>query len=254
MADLKPSYLQAKGGPYDYFPSTDATQRIQPGVPQPQPFNLQVQAPPPVPSLPPLNISVAGQRAPASQQRTTSPAAPTNALPKGVPANAIPVIRGLELSYDIPGTGQRLYPTLGGGVSEFSPSERLELARYTEPAQIGADAAVRGAGIRAGADVTGARIAAESAKFRTLAELSGGTAASGQEVVPNPAGPAFPSSVVTTFSQREIDPSTGMVTGFKPIGPAAQRAAQPREGMTGTIGGRQFVVRNGQRVWTDGKP
>lgn len=270
MADIYPSYIAAKGMPYDpltgrpentLYPSANAVAPRPAAQAEPKPFNLQFAPPPAPPSLPPLNVNVAGQRAAAGQPRATAPA-PVRAAPaapdlgfgtpKGIPTNAIPVIRGLELSYDVPGTGQRLYPTLNGGASEFSPSERLELARYTEPAQIGADASVRGAGIRAGADVAGARLAAESNRFNTLATLGATPRPFGSEVVPDPTTGLGIS--VPTYGVPKINRGTGAVEGFTPIGAAAQRAAGPREGATGTIGGRQFVVKNGQRVWTDGKP
>lgn len=259
MADIYPSYIAAKGMPYDpltgrpentLYPSANAV-APRPAQPEPKPFNLQFAPPPSVPNLPPLDISVAGQRAPAAlQPRAPAALAAANGNPKGIPANAIPVIRGSELSYDIPGTGQRFYPTVDGRVSEFSPSERLELARYTEPAQIGADASVRGASIRAGADVQQARIGAESNRFNTLTTLGATPRPFGSEQNPeSPFAPALP-----TYGVPRINPVSGAVEGFTPIGAAAQRATQPREGATGTIGGRQFVVKNGQRVWTDGKP
>lgn len=253
MADIYPSYLAAKAGPYDYFPRTDATQRIPTGVPAPQPFNLQMQPPPPLPSLPPLNISAAGGRTQSAAPRAAAPVSPAAAsdLPRGIPSNAIPVIRGGEfgatLSYDIPGTGQRLYPTLGGGVSEYSPVERLELARYTEPAQIGADAAVRGAGIRAGADVQQSRIAAEANRFNTLATLGATPRPFGSELVPDPVtglGVAVP-----TYGVPRINQGTGAVEGFAPIGPgAARQQSAPREGATGTYQGQKVIYKNGKWV------
>lgn len=249
---LLPNYLTKYGEPRATY---------QPGgakpmqVPEPQPFNLQF-APPPAVRVPPLNLGAVSTNAVAAR----SPAQPKlpslgvdgNPLPKGVPANAIPVIRGMELSYDIPGTGQRLYPTLNGGVSEYSPEQRLELARYTEPANINAQAGIREAGIRAGAELGAARLAQQGAQFRALAELGATPRPFGATVVPDPTTGLGIS--VPTYGVPKINSATGAVEGFSSVGPEAQRTAAPREGATGTIGGRQFVVKNGQRVWTDGKP
>lgn len=237
------------------YPNTNAVAARPAAQPEPQPFNLQFAPPPALPSLPQLNVNVAGGRTATGQSRVAAPASPpalANGDLKGIPANAIPVLRGTELSYDIPGTGQRLYPTLGGGVSEYSPSERLDLARYTEPANIHAQAGIREAGIRAGAELSSARIAQQGAQFRTLAELGATPRPFGAEVVPDPTTGLGIS--VPTYGVPKINTASGAVEGFTPIGAAAQRAAGPREGATGTINGRQFVVKNGQRVWTDGKP
>lgn len=242
-------------GAYGYgrgAPATDATRAIQPSQQtqaQPQPFNLQLAPPPAPPQLPPLSINVAGaQRTGSPAARAAAPTAPVDEFtpPKGIPANAIPVLRNGELSYDIPGTGQRLYPTLGGGASEYSPAERLDLARYIEPARIGAEASVRGAGIRAGADVQSARLAQEGAKFRTLAELGATPRPFGSELVQDPAtglGVALP-----TYGVPKINANTGSVE-FSPIGAAAARQqSAPREGATGTYGGKKVVYKGGKWV------
>jgi hypothetical protein len=140
----------------------------------------------------------------------------------------------MDLSYDIPGTGQRLYPTINGGVSQYNPDQRFELARYTEPAQIHAGAEVQSAGIRSAGEVaatTGAaRIAQAGALQRDILQANTTTRQSGQDSFIDSLGVPH---TVTTYVAPQIDAQnpTGLPT-FAPVGPSAQRASQkPQPGM-----------------------
>ena len=230
MADesLFPTYLTAGGDPRAIYQAGGTRPIAAPAAPvQPQPFKLNY-LPPPAPYIPPLPTITtqthAGKPVPATTPLGSPPA--DNGLPKGVPANAIPVIRGGEngavLSYDIPGTGQRLYPTLRGGASEYTPEQRFDLARYTEPAQIRAGAEVQSAGIQAGGGIRQAQIASDTNRFNTIATLSNIPHPYGAEVNPvSPFAPALP-----TYGLPQINPATGLNTGSTLIGAAAQRAAE----------------------------
>lgn len=234
--------------------STNAVAPAANQVPEPKPFNLTFAPPPSVyiPPLPVANVRTqSGQPTPRATPLGTPPS--DNGLPKGVPANAIPVIRGMDLSYDIPGTGQRLYPTLQGGVSEYNPEQRFQLAQYTEPAQIRAGAEVQSAGIRSAADVKAAlgaqQIAQQGANTRELIQAQTRSVPIGTSIDTS-AGYAVP---VTNYGLPTLDPNNP-TAGVKitPFGPSAQRS-QLQEGATGTQNGRPVKVVNGKLVYTDNK-
>jgi hypothetical protein len=132
----------------------------------------------------------------------------------------------MDLSYDIPGTGQRLYPTINGGVSQFNPEQQFELARYVEPERIRAGAEVQSAGIRSGGEVAAAlgaaRIGQEGAFKRQLLETTATPRPFGTEAYHDPnTNLTVP---LPTYGVPQIDTNTGVVKGFTPIGAAAQRA------------------------------
>src|SRR5438045_6012688 len=93
------AYSYGRGAPV----ATDATRAIQPPgaqpqpgaqQAQPQPFELRFAPPPAAPSLPQLNVNIAGSRGVAAPRQTAT-TAPVDEFtpPKGIPSNAIPVLR-----------------------------------------------------------------------------------------------------------------------------------------------------------------
>lgn len=249
---LFPSYLNN-----GQIRSTNAVAPAANQVPAPKPFNLTFAPPPPVyvPPLPTINTRTqAGEPTPRATPLGAPPS--DNGLPKGVPANAIPVIRGLDLSYDIPGTGQRLYPTLNGGVSEYNPEQRFQLAQYTEPAQIRAGAEVQAAGIRGGAEVAAAtraqQIAQQGATTRELIQAQTKSVPIGTSIDTS-AGYAVP---VTNYGLPTLNPNnpTSGVT-VTPFGPTADRqAVKPKVGGSynapdGKYG--NITVKNGKVISVD---